>query len=319
MAGGVAAVAGLPFAPAPFDPHSYWTQKHFGGGAATSLQTAPMPGGTARAAAAAAAAPPQGPVSAPELRGYGGGPASLPSPSCAAGGAGFGGGGAPSGFTMSLSGPAAAPVLRLPVVHWWQDPKAVFGDGPGLLDPNQLCDDVAISGGPSLPRSRARSGSGAGGAGAKRRAAAHGGDGAGSDTSCHEAGGRRGAAGPPGRMLPPDGAPASAATAAAAAAAGAEAAGAGAGAGRGSAFKPVERRASPKRHNSRVWSSRPSKIESVDSDGNDSSMLRARKRKRHHHHHHSAASAGGEASQRTDGSAFASAAAGILMSLSSGG
>jgi hypothetical protein len=271
MAGSVASGPPGLVLPQPFDPHTYWMQKHFGGAAPSASLGAPPPASAGRAPG------PPPPRAGPA--------ASLDSArrAMAAAAAAAARGPAAPAPSRAIAGAPRPPA----VVHWWQDPKAVFGDGPGLLDPNAMGDDPLSPASAPPPLT-----SGPGRPGGKR--ASPGARGADSDSSCQDA---RGC----GRSMPPPAAVAAAGQAPL----------------RGSAFRAVERRA-PKPRGSRQWSSRPSRIESVDSDGNDASLA------------HGGGSGGGgkrrrrggaapECSQRTDGSANLSAAAGILLSLSSGG
>jgi hypothetical protein len=310
MAGGAANGPSGLLLPQPFDPHAYWMQKHFGAGGVSGAPSASLGATPALKAGVRATASPQQraapatSLDSSRLRLAAVLPGALASPLSASTPAAAAASATSAGAAAAAAAAAAAPARPPAVVHWWQDPKAVFGDGPGLLDPNTMGDEPPGLQAPPPPLTRAaprlRSKHGSPG----RRA--HSGGGAGSpesDSSCREA---SAAAGPHHSMPPP----------AAVAAAG----GAAAGAVRGSAFRAVERRAPAKPRGSRQWSSRPSRLESVDSDGRDASHGRAAKRHRGHGHGHGHGGGGGpECSQRTDGSANASAAAGILLSLSSGG
>ncbi|KAF6254396.1 hypothetical protein COO60DRAFT_322873 [Scenedesmus sp. NREL 46B-D3] len=163
--GGAGAAAALGAAAPRFDPHAYWMSKHYGGGAASSQQSqqqqqqeqqqvSSASGQDAAAAGAAAAAVASGlmgdaMVAAAAACGGGamrdahmaeagsaGGAASKQQHLSMAAASGLAGlAAAAAAASAAAVDPAAAAATPRPVVHWWQDAAATFGE-IGLMDPN---------------------------------------------------------------------------------------------------------------------------------------------------------------------------------------
>lgn len=134
MGQGIGAAAG-----AQFDPHSYWMSKHYGAAAAAApasqQQWSQQPGMVERAAAAvgydmSGSACHAGFVAGHGAQGYaeasGSGLANMAAAAAAAAAAGMS---VPAGSQQGNDGK--------PVVHWWQDAKATFGE-IGLIDPDAM-------------------------------------------------------------------------------------------------------------------------------------------------------------------------------------
>jgi hypothetical protein len=147
LAGGAGASSGArqgagAAAAAQFDPHSYWMSKHYGAAASASQQQWPQqPGladdGTTAVAAAAAGYDMSGSAC---HAGYGGGddvqgygdPSSSVLANMAAAAAAAAAAGMSAGPACSQQGKDGKPL-----VHWWQDAKATFGE-IGLIDPDAM-------------------------------------------------------------------------------------------------------------------------------------------------------------------------------------